>query len=620
MHHHGQVKIVGGPAVMIRVRVGLVWVVVVTLILAGLAQGLDRGSLVHSASGSPLQPVLYDIAVRYLPSTGQLQVACTLIIEAAADSAPCRLALPDHLTALFEAEIGDRLWDEGAARAGRHSLSLEAWEEGHRETFAFSYQIGIGDPTWQRRHPDPDYEAAAWGSPEAAWAKRVDAWLPALDSEFDPAGVEYRMSLTVPNGWSASFPDCPADPSVVEAVDSYTFILSPFTPANQNWRWLTYSPSWDGTPWVVSSARSMPPSSERPISAPPVAYEVTAHYHPEDCRLRAECRIEFEAGAGADSLAVSLPAGFAPLDSTLPAEPTGERSGRSIYLLPGQWSEGERRTYSFVYEGTPATHNAVQNGYWDLGTAQALWLTNPSAWLPTTPSLGDDELAALPMTIELRVPDGWRTFTLGSSARLVAGPYDLDGAGETAGVAYEVWGLPDWTDNTQAVVDAMPGLLGYLSDTLGELPPVHVRLPQVPPEQGGGLTARYDSSSPEVTVLFTAGARATQRVGAVTPLVVAHEMTHAVAGFFLDEGLTDYVASRYLAVLGSGLEAESRRAQLDYFLRIADIYGDKSVIEASAGHYGAGETHWNGTPTATSSPIWSGACSDGSSATRPYWK
>jgi len=115
------------------------------------------------------------------------------------------------------------------------------------------------------------------------------------------------------------------------------------------------------------------------------------------------------------------------------------------------------------------------------------------------------------------------------------------------------------------------------------------RLQRTPSGLGASPEAAHPSSS-EVTVLFTPGARAAERRGVVTPLqVVAHEVTHAVAGFYRDEGLTDYMASRYLPRLGAEVEKAALRAELEYFLRVIGTHGDRPVIEASAAHMGAAE-------------------------------
>lgn len=359
---------------------------------------------------------------------------------------------------------------------------------------------------------------------------------------------------------------------------------------------------------VVSAA---PAGLARAQAAPEVGvqpphYNVQATYDPLTSRLTVRCDVEMQALTDLPSVEFFLPEGLTFVS------PTGQ-PGDTRPTRPGL-KAGEKATFSMDYQGTPKSYTPEDNRYWCWATPKAVWLTSPWVWLPQPCARFD--MWAMDVTLRLTLPRAWVVFVPGNPDPQVetapgsqsttyvfetlpggraqpwawfAGPYTSFGTGQVGDASYEVWGLPDWKPEAESLAAQVPDMLTFLLETLGELRSQHIVVLQIPPAQGGGVMMG-GSGLGSVLVAVTPGTRPTSELGdtCVEQLRV-HELIHAVANFYPDEGFTEFVCDLYVARRIPEMFAAAVTNRRTYVLRTFERYGDKPIDEATKTHLTTGE-------------------------------
>lgn len=172
--------------------------------------------------------------------------------------------------------------------------------------------------------------------------------------------------------------------------------------------------------------------------------------------------------------------------------------------------------------------------------------------------------------------------------RWFAGPYERYGPGTGGSTSYEVWGLPEWSEEADRLYRTLgggEGIMAFIEDLLGASPGHAATIVQVPPEMGGGIA--FPEAGFCIIAATDAGSRPRFGSAGDPRMLWIHEYTHLVNST-LPEGVADYTGLRYLESndpLWYIRELESRR---DYFLDAAREHGDRAIADVlrdwSLGH------------------------------------
>ncbi|RJQ11673.1 MAG: hypothetical protein C4551_00635 [Bacillota bacterium] len=375
---------------------------------------------------------------------------------------------------------------------------------------------------------------------------------------------------------------------------------------------------------AVTAVPSRPASAAEPAYyVRLLEYDVDAFYDPAIPELTVRCRVELEALVPHSRVELWLNKSLSH-PRAAPGSAAWTKGRHNTYYLAGSWQPGERRTADWIYRGLPEDYDRAQDRYWGRATAGAVWLTGPGHWLPCPTSLTDWSQAR--MRLSVTVPADWLVFTLGpaddpaeppvsipvdkerGAGRLttwelpdddrewhtfyaestpedansadwwVAGPYRLAGSGETAGLPWAVWYLPQWEDMAPKLADEMAGIIEFSSDVLGELPDLPLRVIQVPPEQGGGVTWC------EGTLVVAAHGTRSKHGSFRIEELWTHEVMHNLA-YFGDEGWADFLAAYYVARTYPESADLQTHAQRTYLLKTIREHGDLAVRDATERHF-----------------------------------
>lgn len=337
----------------------------------------------------------------------------------------------------------------------------------------------------------------------------------------------------------------------------------------------------------------------------PLKYDVSATYIPGTQTLQVAISMEFEALHDMTGFGLWLRSYFSP-----PAIENGPGlasfEARDVsqewreYRSVGPHHRGDTIKTIWTYEGTPSIYDRSQDRYWTGARADSIWLTDTGHWLPCPNQwywAGQGSFA-----LHVTVPDGWCVFAPSGSASpyfrqgpavgaprtfdfeapfgsatpcwWVAGPYTLEAQGEIAGVPYSVWSLPAWKSQGERLAAETPKMMDFLAGVLGKLPDIDMRIIQVHPDQGGGV-----SSAEGLTAVSPKGTDS--KFGLATNEALwTHEFAHSLA-YFGDEGWAEFLAAYYMAKTYPNLYPVELEAERGYFLRSVAEHGDFGIKDAT---------------------------------------
>lgn len=373
---------------------------------------------------------------------------------------------------------------------------------------------------------------------------------------------------------------------------------------------------------LLALAVLVPPSPPAPLSAEagaaqpdiPIrarAFDIEARYDPPTQTLSVTCAMKFDVLRDGPALTVGLRTWFDPPEIAQGAGLVGWVSAGVSgdwrqYRTAGPLRAGQTLNAVWTYKGSPSDYDAAQDRYWSRARQEAVWVTDTNAWMPSPyvrwrASDADFRLAVtvpadwtvfapgLPATWDPPAEDGRRTFVYQSRAGdpavpcwWLAGRYTKVASGQAAGVPYSVWSLPGWEKQARPLATETPRMISFLGRALGELPPIEMRVVQVHPDQGGGV-----SSGEGLTAVSPLGTKSKFGL-ASTEALWCHEFAHSLA-YFGDEGWAETLALYYVAEEYPQRFAAELGAARDYFLDAVAKHGDFDIREATKRHFGPGD-------------------------------
>ncbi len=362
---------------------------------------------------------------------------------------------------------------------------------------------------------------------------------------------------------------------------------------------------------LMGPSRAFAAAANPPGTVRAVSYDVSARYDPQTLILQVSCAMDFEILNDPSSFGFSLRSYFSPPRiSSGPGQPSlvaGRVSGDWRYFYsrvsPGK---GHRMSTTWTYEGTPVVYDPSQDRYWSRARAEAIWVTDARCWLPCPD--GWWNVSEADWHLKVTVPgdwtvfapgrpaspvsgnqEGWRTFSFESSRGegnvpcwWLAGPYVLEAEGEVARIPYSVWSLPGWEKEGRLLAEETPRMIGFLGETLGQLPPLDMRVIHVHPDQGGGV-----SDGAGLTAISPRGTNSKFGLSSLEALWM-HEFAHSLA-YFGDEGWAEFLALYYVARDYPQRYPAELDAARSYFLTSVGKNGDFAVKEATQRHFERGD-------------------------------
>lgn len=341
------------------------------------------------------------------------------------------------------------------------------------------------------------------------------------------------------------------------------------------------------------------------------SFDIDAKYDPDTRTLRVTCAMKLKIVEDTSSISCGLRTSFGPADiATGPGlcewKTAGVWEDWREYRTTGFFRAGDTLAATWTYEGTPRDYDSSQDRYWSWAKAGAIWVTDTNAWMPspyfrwsaadadiqldvTVPDDWTVFAPGEPVSWEPPARDGWRTFTYSSQTGnpnppcwWLAAPYQEVASGEIAGVPYSVWQLPGWEEQGAQLAAETPKMMSFLADVLGGLPPIKMRVIQVDPDQGGGI-----SSTEGLASVSPLGTKSKFGLSSQEALWL-HELAHSLA-YFGDEGWSEFLALYYVAVVYPERFPGELGSAHDYFLTSVAANGDFGVIDATKRHFNQGD-------------------------------